>query len=95
MLFSAISPTPAPGCGADIMKKLLKVLAVLLGLVALVVGGGILYITKMLPNVKVQEDLKVEATPVRLARGEYLANSVCVCMDCHSHRDWNAFSAPP
>jgi cytochrome c553 len=94
-LFSAISPTPASGFGADIMKKLLKVLAVLLGVVALVVGGGVLYITKMLPNVKVQEDLKVESTPERLARGEYLANSVCVCMDCHSKRDWNTFSAPP
>jgi hypothetical protein len=94
IVLSRISPTPAPGIGADIMKKVLKVLAMLLGAVALVVGGGILYTTKMLPNVKVQVDLKVEATPARLERGRYLANSVCVCMDCHSHRDWNAFSGP-
>ncbi|MGB4974012.1 MAG: c-type cytochrome, partial [Cyclobacteriaceae bacterium] len=26
---------------------------------------------------------------------QYLANSVSVCMDCHSTRDWSKFSAPP
>jgi len=27
-------------------------------------------------------------------RGEYLANHVALCMDCHSKRDWNKYSGP-
>ena len=29
-----------------------------------------------------------------IARGEYLANNVTVCIDCHSQRDWQRFSGP-
>ncbi len=39
-------------------------------------------------------NVKIEATPERIQRGEYLANSVAVCMDCHSTRDWTKFSGP-
>ncbi len=28
-------------------------------------------------------------------RGKYLAHHVSMCMDCHSHRDFNQFSGPP
>ncbi|MBK8340221.1 MAG: c-type cytochrome [Flavobacteriales bacterium] len=76
------------------MKKLAKILGVLLLLVVLVVIGAITYVTKALPNIEVPADLKVDVTPERVARGEYLANSVCVCMDCHSTRDWNTYAAP-
>jgi hypothetical protein len=76
------------------MKKLLKVLLVLVALVVLVIGGALIYITKALPDIPVQKDLKVELTPERVARGQYLANHVTVCMDCHSTRNWNKFSAP-
>ncbi|HWZ83413.1 MAG TPA: cytochrome c [Terriglobales bacterium] len=31
-----------------------------------------------------------DATPARLARGEYLAGSVLGCLDCHTERDWKA-----
>jgi|APTNR8051073442_1049403.scaffolds.fasta_scaffold19919_2 hypothetical protein len=76
------------------MKKTLKVLGILLFVI--LIGGAALitYITQALPDIPVQADLKVEITPERVARGEYLANSVCVCMDCHSTRDWNSFSGP-
>lgn len=76
------------------MKKLLKVLGILLLVLVLVVVGAITYVTQALPDVPVPTDLKVAITPERVARGEYLANSVCVCMDCHSTRDWNKFSGP-
>lgn len=76
------------------MKRILKVLGVLFLLVLLIFGGAILYVTKALPNIPVPEDLHVDVTPERVARGSYLANSVCVCMDCHSTRDWNTFAAP-
>lgn len=77
------------------MKKFLKVIGVLLLVVVLVIVGGITYITQALPNIPVQQDLRVELTPQRVERGKYLANHVTVCMDCHSTRDWNKFSAPP
>ena len=77
------------------MKKVLKVLLGLLVIIILIFGGAVLYVTQALPDVPVPEDLTVEVTPERVARGEYLANHVCVCMDCHSVRDWNTFAAPP
>jgi len=77
------------------MKKLFKVLGVLLLILILVVVGAITYVTQALPNIEAPADLRVELTPERVARGEYLANHVCVCMDCHSTRDWNTFAAPP
>lgn len=72
------------------MRTLSKIIGVLL----LVIVVAVIYITQALPDVPVPADVKVEVTPERLARGEYLANHVCVCMDCHSTRDWNKFSAP-
>ncbi len=77
------------------MKKLLKILGVLLLVLLLVAGGAIAYVNAALPDVEVPADLKVEATPERVERGRYLANSVCVCMDCHGQRDWNLYGAPP
>ncbi|MBK6627162.1 MAG: cytochrome C [Flavobacteriales bacterium] len=77
------------------MKRLIKILGALLVLLAVVVGAGLLYLTKALPDVDAPTDLKVELTPERIERGRYLANSVCVCMDCHAQRDWSLFAGPP
>ncbi len=76
------------------MKKFMKILGVLLLIVVLVIGGAAAYIGMALPNIDVPADLNVELTPERVERGRYLAHSVCVCMDCHSTRDWNTFAAP-
>ena len=76
------------------MKKLLKIVGALVLLLVLVIVGAITYVSKALPNVAVRPDVEVDITPERVLRGEYLANSVCVCMDCHSQRDWNIFGAP-
>jgi mono/diheme cytochrome c family protein len=48
-----------------------------------------------MPNVGSAPDIKIDATPERLALGEYLAYHVTVCIDCHSRRDWSRFSGPP
>lgn len=77
------------------MKRFIKILGALLVLLAVVIGAGLLYITKALPDVDAPTDLKVELTPERIERGRYLANSVCVCMDCHAQRDWSLFAGPP
>lgn len=73
------------------MKKAL--LYLLLFVVVSIVGLS--YVKLALPNVGDATDIKVEATPERIKRGEYLANAVCVCMDCHSARDWTKFAGPP
>src|SRR5690606_2719357 len=78
----------------QVMKKLLKVIGVMLVLIVLVIVGGLTYVTQALPNIPVPADLHVEMTPERVARGEYLANHVTICMDCQSTRDCNKFSGP-
>ena len=76
------------------MKKVIKVVGVLLLVVAIGVGSLISYTLVALPNVGKLTDLKIDASPARVQRGEYLAYAVCACMDCHSTRDWTKYSGP-
>ncbi|MEO6135773.1 MAG: cytochrome C, partial [Ginsengibacter sp.] len=73
------------------MKKVFLTILVLLVVVAAI---GITYLKFGLPNVGDAPDLKVDITPARVQHGEYLANHVSLCMDCHSTRDWSVYSAP-
>lgn len=77
------------------MRKFLKILGILLLVILVAVAGLATYVKMALPNVGPAPDLKVVATPEMVERGDYLANKVMVCMDCHSTRNWNEFSAPP
>lgn len=77
------------------MKKALKILLFVLAGLLLVIIAGFGYINIALPNVGPAPDMTVEITPERVARGEYLANHVMLCMDCHAERDWSIFAAPP
>ena len=65
------------------MKKALRALAWILGVVVLVVGGAALYVhlTGLPRYAKPTLQLKVEATPERVARGVRLAQMLCV--GCH------------
>lgn len=76
------------------MKKALKYLGYLLALLVIVVAGVLSYIKMALPNVEPAAELKIDYTAERIERGRYLANSVTVCMDCHSKRDFSKFSGP-
>lgn len=76
------------------MKKLLKILAIIVGIVVLLIIAGYIYLNTAFPDVEPPKDIKVEATPERIARGEYLALHVAVCIDCHSERDWTKFAGP-
>lgn len=76
------------------MKKFLKFLLYLLLTVVVLIGALLIYVKTALPDVGAPEDLTIERTPERIERGRYLANSVTVCMDCHSTRDWSKFSGP-
>ena len=76
------------------MKKLFKILGFVLLAIILFAAAAATYIKTALPNVGEPPVISVERTPARIERGEYLANHVTVCMDCHSSRDWTLFSAP-
>ena len=77
------------------MRRFLKVLGVLLGLLVLLAVVLVLILEFAFPRVQeADQSIKVEATPQRLARGDYLANHVAGCMGCHSQRDWHTFGHP-
>jgi len=76
------------------MKKILKIGGWLIVIIIFTVGGLIVYSKIALPNVGAAVMIKIEQSPNRIERGRYLANSVTICMDCHSVRDWTKFSAP-
>ena len=77
------------------MRKVLKVVGILAALIVILIAGAGTYLLTVFPKVGSAPDLSVESTPEMIARGEYIANHVTVCIDCHSARDWRYFSAPP
>jgi len=73
------------------MRKIIKAVVLLF---VIVVTSLLLYVKLALPNVGEMEYLKIKPTASKLERGKYLATHVCVCVDCHSTRNWNEFSGP-
>ena len=72
-----------------------KILLTILFLVIIVIAGVASYLKFGLPDVgSAPPDVRISATPERIANGKYLANHVTVCIDCHSTRDWSRFSGP-
>jgi cytochrome c2 len=76
------------------MKRILKIIGIILVIIIVVLGILLSYVKIALPNVGKAQNLKIDYTPERIERGRYLATSVCVCIDCHSTRDWTKFSGP-
>ena len=80
------------------MKKLGKVLAWAVVVIAVVLAMGITFTIGWRPFIgpraRPLTARKFERTPARLARGEYLVNSVTDCMSCHAEHDWTAHDAP-
>lgn len=74
--------------------KILKIVGYLVAVIVLLVVGLFTYVKVALPDVGEPEQITIEYTPERIERGRYLANSVTVCIDCHSTRDWTKFSGP-
>lgn len=74
--------------------KILKFMFYLLALVLVLGMFSGLYIYNYKPDIGPSPDLKLERSEGRIERGSYLANSVTVCMDCHSRRNWTLFSGP-
>ncbi|WP_028297705.1 c-type cytochrome [Olivibacter sitiensis] len=76
------------------MIKKLKVVGGIALILLLLVLLASLYIGVTKPNVGAADEINIAITAQRIQRGEYLANHVTVCMDCHSKRDWSLYSAP-
>jgi len=72
------------------MKKFLKIFG---GMVPLA-GAGLAYFLWRYPQVGAAANLKIEPTPARIARGEYLVNHVTHCFSCHATPDYNYYSGP-
>ncbi|MBS1780025.1 MAG: hypothetical protein JST70_11910 [Bacteroidetes bacterium] len=68
------------------MRKFMKWTGYIILVIALLIIGIVGFIKFSKPDVGKAPDLKVEITPQRVERGKYLANSVTLCMDCHSTR---------
>ncbi|HEY3372031.1 MAG TPA: cytochrome c [Prolixibacteraceae bacterium] len=77
------------------MKYLKKIVLWIIVVFVILIGSAVLYLKFVLPNIAPAQVITIDSTPERIARGEYLANHVTVCIDCHSTRDWSRFSGPP
>jgi mono/diheme cytochrome c family protein len=71
-----------------------KIALAFVALMVIGLVGFLSYLKLALPNIGEAPQIKVEGTHEQIKRGEYLANHVMVCIDCHSKRDWTKFSGP-
>ncbi len=76
------------------MKTVKKVGVTVLGILLLIVSSVLFTLFVFFPRVDSPPEIKISVTPERINRGEYLANAVSVCMDCHSKRNWEEYSGP-
>ena len=76
------------------MLRWLKRGLLALVLLALLPIVGLIYLSLAFPKVGPASARTVQASPELIARGEYLAEHVAVCVDCHSVRDWKKLSGP-
>lgn len=75
------------------MTKYKKLLWVVCLIIAIFIGLVFILQKILTPNIAVP-DIVVKSDEKLIKRGNYLANHVAVCMDCHSTRDWTRFSGP-
>jgi mono/diheme cytochrome c family protein len=66
------------------MKWLKRSLLMIVALVVLAVGGIVTKFYVLLPLSRPPQQVRAPSTPEAIARGKYLANSVALCVNCHS-----------
>ncbi|MBB6612161.1 c-type cytochrome [Pontibacter sp. Tf4] len=76
------------------MRKFFRIAGYVVVAILAVIAAGVIYMQYAFPNVDAAPTITVKATPALVERGEYLANHVAVCVDCHSQRDWSRFAGP-
>ena len=76
------------------MKTFLKIIGGVLLVVLAVVVGGVAFLALRKPASRPVTSLRIEPTPERLARGQYLVNHVSDCLGCHSDHIVDRFAIP-
>ena len=80
------------------MKRWQKTLTFTIAALTLILAGAIGLIAGprpfIGPRARTLGGRRFQPTPQRLARGEYLAEAVSGCMDCHAPHDWTRHDAP-
>ena len=76
------------------MSKLLKWLSLLVALIVVVAGAGVAYFYVRYPMVPPAENISIQSTPEKAARGKYLSNHVTGCVECHAERDFSKYAGP-
>lgn len=74
--------------------KALKVAGIILLILMAIIFATGTYVKVALPNTGPAPEIKIERTAQRIQRGDYLANHVAVCMDCHSSRNYSLYAGP-
>ncbi len=80
--------------GLDILALMARKILLALAFVLTLCITFMFYLMYSGPSMRDVTDLKVLATPDRIARGEYLANNVLSCVHCHTRRDHDNYSLP-
>ena len=76
------------------MKLLFRGLLVVVCILAVLAGAGIAYLALRRPAQRPPSSERIEATPARLVRGEYLVDHVSDCLLCHSEARFERFGLP-
>ena len=74
--------------------RVLKVLGWILAGLVLAAGGGLAWLALRSPDRRPASADKIEVTPERLARGDYLVHHVSDCLGCHSDFHSDRFALP-
>ena len=76
------------------MRTLIRLLVWVVGIVVVVACCGLAYLFAKYPDVPAAENVTVQSTPEKIARGEYLAKHVTGCVVCHAQVDTTKFAHP-
>ena len=76
------------------MRKALRVIGWSFGVLGVLMLGGLVYFGVAYPKKQDPPAIEIEATPERLARGEYLFRNVAACAECHSPQRRELAGAP-
>ena len=74
--------------------KVFKIIGIVVGIAVILLVALLSYVKFALPDSAKAEEITIEPTQERIARGKYLANNVMACVDCHSTRDFTKFAGP-
>jgi mono/diheme cytochrome c family protein len=76
------------------MRTLFRAVLILIVLFVVVAVAGVGFLYARYPNIPPAPTMTVQATPEKIARGQYLSEHVTGCTVCHAVRDFTKYGAP-